>query len=345
MQQEVIPMSVTTLFNSENNNNKRPVRSAWSGIQATAAVTVALLIAAFFVAVGCSKKSTNSSVNSENQNPSMQTYNSTPAAPVASQAAPAPVAPTPKKSARKRAVNVTYSDKTSGISFRYPRKYSLKSGDELGKDLAGLGPVGMSFVQPGGRPLVAVEMPEGSYPDTDFRSAYFDVSLNDKLTADECSQFSVANTTEGDSNKIQPTRVNISGSQFDVVEDFTGQIMKQSDAKYYHTYQNGVCYEFAMGLGTSGAGIDQDLTPVDRQSVFNKLEKILASVKISEAPDAAKAGVEIRAGEAKSAEEQKPVQETPKAAEMATAPPVPSTAAAQTAKADQAVKTDAAPKQ
>src|SRR5581483_11258782 len=123
MQQEVIPMSVTTLFNSED-NNKRPVRSTWSGIQATAAVSVALLIAAFFVAVGCSKKSTNSSVNSENQNPSMQAFNSTPAAPVATQAASAPVAPTPKKSARKRAVNVTYSDKTSRISFLYPPRYS-----------------------------------------------------------------------------------------------------------------------------------------------------------------------------------------------------------------------------
>src|SRR5690348_2062238 len=305
-------MSVTTLFNSEN-NNKKP-QSVWSGIKTTAAVSVFLLIAAFFVAVGCSKKSNNSAVNSENQNPSMQPSNSAPAAPVVSStAASAAVAPSPKKSARKRPVNVTYTDKTSGISFHYPRKYTLKSGEELQKDVAGLGPVGMGFVQPGGKALVAVEMPEGSYPDTDFRSAYFDVSLNDKLTSEECSQFSVANTTDGDSNKIQPTRVNIGGAQFDVVEDFSGQVMKQSDAKYYHTYQNGVCYEFAMGLGTAGAGIDEQLTPVDRESVFHKLERILASVKISEAPDAAKAGVEPLPEQPKSAEEQKPAEQELKA--------------------------------
>jgi hypothetical protein len=334
MQQEVIPMSVTTLFNSENNNNKRPVRSTWSGIQATAAVSVALLIAAFFVAVGCSKKSSQSSIKSENQNPSMTAYNSAPSAPVVNEATSAPVNPIPKKSARKRPVNVTYSDKANGISFRYPRKYTLKSGDELQKDLAGLGPVGMSFVQPGGKPLVAVEMPEGSYPDTDFRSAYFDISANAKLSPEQCSQFSVANTTAGDSNNIEPTRVKIGDAEFDVVEDFTGQVMKQSDAKYYHTYQDGVCYEFALGLGTSGAGVEDQITPVDRDNVFHKLERILATVKISGMSEEAKAALLQPAAEpAKTAEEQKPVN------------PI-SAPAEQTAKAgDQMIKSDAAPKQ
>lgn len=338
-------MSVTTLFNSEN-NNKRSTPNPWSGMRVTAAVSVALLIAAFFVAVGCSKKSSNASLSSENQNPSMQGSGSTPAVPVMNAAPSVPLTPTHKKSARKRPVNVTYSDKTSGVSFRYPRKYTLRSGDDLEKDLAGFGPVGMGFVQTGGRPLVAVEMPDGSYPDTDLRSAYFDVSLNEKITADECSQFSVANTADADSNKIQPTRVNIGGAEFDVVEDFTGQIMKQSDAKYYHTYQNGVCYEFAMGLGTSGGGVDQDLTPVDRQSVFNKLEKILASVKIGEAPDAATAGAEPAAEQAKTSEEQKAPGEQKVESQPSTNNDGPAAPVEQTAKAaDQAMKTDAAPKQ
>lgn len=323
-------MSVTTLFNSENNNN-RPVHSAWSGMQVTAAVSVALLIAAFFVAVGCSKKSSQSNAKPETQNPSMTAYNGVPSAPAVN---PIPVTPTAKKSARKRPVNVTYSDKENGISFRYPRKYTLKSGKELQKDLAGLGPIGMSFVQPGGKPLVAVEMPEGSYPDTDFRSAYFDVSANGKLTADQCSQFSVANTSAVDGNNIEPTRVNIGDAQFDVVEDFTGQVMKQSDAKYYHTYQDGVCYEVALGLGTSGAGIDDQLTPVDRENVFHKLERILATVKISGMAEGAKAALLRPAAEpGKTVEEQPPVQTT-------------ATAVEQTAKAaDQTIKSDVAPKQ
>ena len=54
--------------------------------------------------------------------------------------------------------------------------------------------------------------------------------------------------------------------------------VEQSDTKYFHTFQNGSCYEFALGLQTAEPidGID----PVNRDEVFAKLEKILASVKI-----------------------------------------------------------------
>ncbi len=331
-------MSVTTLFNSEDNNKKHAPRSAWSGMQATAAVAVFLLIAAFMVAVGCSNKSSPSASSSHDPSPSTPSYNSLPSAPVTNAATSEP-APPPKKSARKRPLNVTYSDKENGISFRYPRKYALKSGDELQKDLAGLGPLGMSFVQPGGKPLVAVEMPEGLYPDTDFRSAWFDISANTNMTPAQCSQFSVASTSNGDSNTIEPTRVNIGGAEFDVVEDFTGQVMKQTDAKYYHSYQDGVCYEFALGLGTSGTGIDEDLTPVDRDAVFKKLERILASVKIGGMSDDAKAALAKPVEQPKSAEALKPAEQPPAAA-------VPSSSAEQTAKAaDQTATSDTVPKQ
>ena len=57
-------------------------------------------------------------------------------------------------------------------------------------------------------------------------------------------------------------------------------MMKQSDAKYYHVFNNGTCYEFAMGLGTDGDGNVEGVTPVDRAAVFGKLEKILATVKL-----------------------------------------------------------------
>lgn len=302
-------MSVTTLFNSEDNNKQQAPRTAWSSIQATAAVTVFLLIAAFLVAVGCSKKSSHSTVSSENQNPSMSAYNSVPPTPAASPVASTAVASTPKKpSPRKRPYNVTYRDKMNGISFRYPRKYTLKSGNEL-EDLAGLGPVGTSFVQPGGMPLVAVEMPEGSYSGTDFRSAYFDVSANGNLTPEQCSQFSVASTSDGDANKIEPTRVSIGGVEFDVIEDFTGQVMKQTDAKYYHTYQEGVCYEFALGLSTAEPGIDDQVTPVNREAVFNRLERILASVKITGMSEEAKVALSQPPVESSNAaQEQKPVE-------------------------------------
>ena len=49
----------------------------------------------------------------------------------------------------------------------------------------------MNFVQPGGVALAAVELPETSFTNTDFSSAFFNVSINKTLTADQCSEFAV----------------------------------------------------------------------------------------------------------------------------------------------------------
>ena len=57
-------------------------------------------------------------------------------------------------------------------------------------------------------------------------------------------------------------------------------MMKQPDAKYYHVFNNGACYEFALGIGTDGDANVEEITPVDREQVFGKLEKILATVKL-----------------------------------------------------------------
>ena len=56
--------------------------------------------------------------------------------------------------------------------------------------------------------------------------------------------------------------------------------MKQPDAKFYHAFNSGACYEFALGIGTDSDVNVEEITPVDREQVFGKLEKILATVKL-----------------------------------------------------------------
>ena len=46
---------------------------------------------------------------------------------------PAAAKPVHKKTVRKAAPTVTYDDKTSGVSFQYPRRYSLKTGEAADK--------------------------------------------------------------------------------------------------------------------------------------------------------------------------------------------------------------------
>src|ERR1700720_3664478 len=139
----------------------------------------ALLFAALLVicsiTVGCSKDNpqpTSTNVVAATQPASTLSSSAPPALPT-----PQPATPTPKKVARKRPATVTYTDKTYGVSFQYPRKYALETGDAA-NELIATGSVPMNFVQPGGMAIAAVALPDTSYPGTDFESGLFNVSIN-----------------------------------------------------------------------------------------------------------------------------------------------------------------------
>ena len=63
-------------------------------------------------------------------------------------------------------------------------------------------------------------------------------------------------------------------------EAVSGEGTRQSDSKYFHVFQNGSCYEFALNV-TTDASEDGIVKHVDRDKVFNRLEQILATVKIN----------------------------------------------------------------
>jgi hypothetical protein len=63
-------------------------------------------------------------------------------------------------------------------------------------------------------------------------------------------------------------------------EAVSGEGTRQSDSKSFHAFQNGACYEFALNV-TTVASEDGVTKHVDRDKVFDRLEKILATVKIN----------------------------------------------------------------
>lgn len=252
------------------------------------AVIAALLIVVAGMS-GCSKaKSKEAMVSSSNQNSSTQAV-ALPAVPAPSAATtPQAIEPVkPKKVVKKRPSTVTYNDANYGISLQYPRKYTLKTGDKAKLNADGI-EYPVNFVQPGGMTVAAIELPGNSYLGTDFYSAFLSVNVNRSLTSEQCEQFAEPAATSSEVATISteqsqaiandtaalPTKVSIRGTDFSEVEN----TVEQSDTKYFHTFQNGSCYEFALGLQTAEPidGID----PVNRDEVFAKLEKILASVKI-----------------------------------------------------------------
>jgi hypothetical protein len=262
------------------------------------------------VAVGCSSDKPKP-VSSNQQIPVTQ--------PTVPAPAPAPIMQAesklaPKKIVHKRPATVNYADKNSGVTFEYPRRYAIETGDAA-TQLVASNPIPMNFVQPGGVALAAVELPETGFVNTDFSSAFFNVSVNKTLSADQCSEFAVPQpksvakpetattevaqqdspsqpkvesapsadptTAEKPSTDMNPnSKLLVGDIEFRATEAVSGEGTRQNDSKYFHVYQNGSCYEFALNV-TTNASEDGITKHVDRDKVFSRLQQILSTVKIN----------------------------------------------------------------
>lgn len=248
--------------------------------QTVGALGALAMFAAVIVIGSCSRSSTPVAV----QKPIQPTAPVSAPAVTAPAPAPAPVLAT-AKTKKHRAATLSYVNREYGLSFNFPRNYQLKTqtkttGNETQSDSATNESVEMSFVHPGGVRLAAVEMPGNSYPGTDFKSGLLNASVNPGMTSEQCAQFAVPESSTGADPSAQ---VKIGAVDFHETEDSDAAMMKQSDAKYYHVFSNGACYEFALGVGTGGDGATDEIKPIDRAGVFAKLEKILATVKFQPA--------------------------------------------------------------
>jgi hypothetical protein len=259
---------------------------------ASVLVFAGLLIACSF-AVGCSSEKPKTE-NSTSQAPIAQV---TPPAPI-STSAPATTAameakPVHKKIVRRTPVTVKYEDKTSGVSFQYPRKYVLKTGDSADQ-LVSSGFVPMDFAQPGGVVMATVQIPEGGYPKSDLVAALFDVSMNKSITAEQCGLFltspsdadktsnaATSGPTSTSSDNTATPKLILGDMELQSAETSGSTENRKEDSKYYHVYENGACYEFALRVATTGAEPDEGGKAVDREEVFKELEGILATVKIN----------------------------------------------------------------
>lgn len=253
---------------SGNENFKQIEGDGWLSTYLPAISAGTVMAVVLFLAISCSKKADNSAAKI-----------SAPEAPAVTSPAPsttAAVTPEPPKKVKKhRPNNATYVNGTYGVSFSYPRKYSLQAGD----DKSSL-PVAANFVKPGAVEIASVDMPGSLYTDTDFSAGLLNVSVNPGMTADECAQFvPSANAKPDDAPK--PETVKIGSNEFTVLEQMSGETTHQTDLKYFHVFKNNACYEFALDVETSRKP-DEELAQVDRGKVFQQLSKILTSARIKD---------------------------------------------------------------
>ena len=262
--------------------------SSWSRQQKLAMIAGFAILGVLLAVSACSKQSekpalvgvsspvSNSAVASASapQTPALQTAAS------ANPTAQAVARRTPKR----RAANVAYKDANSGLSFVYPRTFALATGNKAQPQFED-DAVPMNFVQPGGATLATVALPKTLYPGTDFATGFFTVNVNHTLSEGQCSHFAFVDTRNADGEPIDAEKVKIGSDDMEMTSEFAGSATKQAEAQYYHKYENGACYEYVLGMGTAGYGITDGVEPVNRDDVFARLEKILATVKIR--PEAA----------------------------------------------------------
>src|ERR1700728_144479 len=282
------PLTLNSVAWGKNNNDKTNFDST------TSILIFAALLIACSSAVECP---------SEKSNPVSRTSQSPITQPITPIPAPSPIAPVlqaaakppHRKVVRKAPATVTYTDKTFGGSFDYPRKYGLETGDAATK-LVSSSQIPMDFVQPGGIALAAVTIPDSTYANSDMALAFFNVSVNKTLTVDQCSEFSVpqpapaAPTDPAVQAKAQLStpplsKLMIGDMELLSAETSATQDTREEASKYYHVFKNGACYEFALKVATnkpdSASEVAATTKHIDRDEVFQRLEKILATVKMS----------------------------------------------------------------
>lgn len=277
---------MTTIWKSTKKaeNNHSTMLSSWSRQQKLAMMATIALLGLLLAVSACSKQSSKTAlVSAPGPTPNVATATTLASAtqaiqslsdtPVASQAKAA------RKVQKKRPANVTYSDPNSGVSFVYPRKFALASGDKAQPQFADKQALTMNFVEPGGVTIATVAVPNTLYPKTDFASGFFTVNVNRSLSEQACSHFAFVDMSDADGESIDALKVKVGSTDMEMTSEYAGSALAQSEAQYYHNYENGACYEYVLGLGTAGYGAKEGIEPVNREAVFARLEKILATVK------------------------------------------------------------------
>ena len=276
--------------NTETNSTfSGTMLSSWSRQQKMAMIASFVILGLLLAVSACSKQSSKPATSSTTDLPGSSAKPATNSTSEGS-SAQATAKTKVKKAAKKRPADVIYSDANSGVSFVYPRKFVLASGDKA--QSGEMEAVPMNFVRPGGVPIATVALPGTLYPGTDFAAGFFSVNVNRSLSEQECPHFAFVDTSDADGEPIDAAKVKVgpaNGSpngpkEMEMTSEFEGNATRQLETQYYHDYENGACYEYVLGLGTAGYGAKEGVESVNRDEVFARLKKILSTVTVKSHP-------------------------------------------------------------
>jgi hypothetical protein len=197
------------------------------------------------------------------------------------EAKPVPVA---KHAGRDSALSV-YNNPAYGISFRYPRNYSLDEAIDSEEPSILQAQQEIAAQQPAATLVALVAIPPDAYPNTTFRSGTLQFAVNSSITPDVCQSFAVPldGTYTFGSTSIQGVTFNWRQRGFGAMG--TGTLERD-----YAGYSNGTCYEFLLEIVTgSNPELDPGIKDADEAKIMHRLDKIVSSLQIHPELPAARA--------------------------------------------------------
>ena len=172
----------------------------------------------------------------------------------------------------------TYHNPGEGISFRYPRNYSLEEGEVQERSFFLKKQDDFEIEQPGATLLATVLIPEDGYPNTTFEHGSLQLVVNEAGTEQVCRESSLVGSN-GSSASSRTTTVQ--GIAFKWSEQESETAGTKVLERTYAGYSRGTCYEFLLTVAAEETpDPDGFKKPADVAKIMKQLEKIVSSVQI-----------------------------------------------------------------
>jgi hypothetical protein len=183
---------------------------------------------------------------------------------------------TPHRDTPREAFLSTYNNPEEGISFRYPRNYSLEEGDVQEHSFFLKRQEDLDIERPGATLVASILIPEDGYPNTTFEHGSLQLVIDESVSEKGCRDTVTAGSG---ANRSGTTTVQGTGFFWSEQESETGgaKLLERT----YAGYPRGTCYAFSLTVVAEGTpDPDGFRKPADTAKIMKQLERIVLSAQI-----------------------------------------------------------------
>jgi hypothetical protein len=182
----------------------------------------------------------------------------------------------PHRDTPREAFLSTYNNPEEGISFRYPRNYSLEEGDVQEHSFFLKRQEDLDIERPGATLVATILIPEDGYPNTTFEHGSLQLVIDESISEKSCRDPLIAASSVKGSGTTTVQRVVFSWSEQEAEAGGT-----KISERTYTGYSRGTCYTFFLTVVAEEApDPDGFKKPADTAKIMKQLEKIISSTEI-----------------------------------------------------------------